>query len=121
MLTTALAMPSTSENGHVELRKRSGDDNDESSSTKGTAAKDKSSSTTTTASTGKAKTTTEASPSPLPSPFDAPPPSAFQLAGGGDSCPKFMSNLLSDPTFKSCYPISMLIQVCLNVASSQGL
>ena len=50
--------------------------------------------------------------SPLPSPFDSPEPALFQLPGDqSDSCPKFMSNLLGDATFKSCYPISMLIQV----------
>lgn len=50
-------------------------------------------------------------PSPLPSPFDNPAPSAFQVPGGDATCPRFMSNLFSDPNFKSCYPMSMLIQV----------
>ncbi|QUC19453.1 uncharacterized protein UV8b_03694 [Ustilaginoidea virens] len=47
---------------------------------------------------------------PLPSPFDTPVPSAFQLPGRGTSCPTFIYTLLSNPTFKSCYPLSMLMQ-----------
>ncbi|KAM4054690.1 C6 transcription factor [Hirsutella rhossiliensis] len=49
-------------------------------------------------------------PSPLPSPFDDPRPSLFQSVDSDDKCPKFMTTLLSDPTFKSCYPLSMLLQ-----------
>ncbi|KAL7946257.1 hypothetical protein V8C42DRAFT_29536 [Trichoderma barbatum] len=60
--------------------------------------------------------TTSASPkataslSALPEPFDNTPPSAFQSAGSTDSCSSFMSSLLSNPTFKSCYPLSMMLQ-----------
>ncbi|EFY90181.1 C6 transcription factor, putative [Metarhizium acridum CQMa 102] len=57
--------------------------------------------------------TADTAASPLPSPFDNPVPNAFQVPGSGDSCPKFIAALLSDPTFKSCYPISMLIQLFL--------
>lgn len=51
-----------------------------------------------------------ASSSPLPEPFDNTPASAFQSSGSTDACPKFISSLLSNPTFKSCYPLSMMLQ-----------
>ncbi|KAL7937622.1 hypothetical protein V8C35DRAFT_184584 [Trichoderma chlorosporum] len=51
-----------------------------------------------------------ASSSPLPEPFDNTPASAFESAGSTDSCSSFMSSLLSNPTFKSCYPLSMMLQ-----------
>ncbi|KAL7923891.1 hypothetical protein ACQKWADRAFT_31382 [Trichoderma austrokoningii] len=47
---------------------------------------------------------------PLPEPFDNTPASAFQSSGSTDACPKFISGLLSNPTFKSCYPLSMMLQ-----------
>lgn len=50
-------------------------------------------------------------PSPLPSPFDGIPFSDFKTNGEDDSCPNFMRDLLSDPTFKKCYPVSMMLQV----------
>lgn len=52
-----------------------------------------------------------ATSSPLPEPFDNTPASAFQSSGSTDACPKFISSLLSNPTFKSCYPLSMMLQV----------
>ncbi|KAG5930097.1 hypothetical protein E4U53_002305 [Claviceps sorghi] len=58
----------------------------------------------------RATETTNGGSSPLPSPFDNLVPSAFQNPGGSSTCPKFMSGLLSDPTFKQCYPLSMLMQ-----------
>ncbi|KAG6039912.1 hypothetical protein E4U41_001819 [Claviceps citrina] len=64
-------------------------------------------------------TSSDGGSSPLPSPFDNLVPSAFQIPGGGDSCPKFMSTLLSDPTFKRCYPISMLIQTSSGFFNAQ--
>ncbi|EHK47957.1 hypothetical protein TRIATDRAFT_177340, partial [Trichoderma atroviride IMI 206040] len=51
-----------------------------------------------------------ATSSPLPEPFDNTPASAFQSSGSTDACPKFISSLLSNPTFKSCYPLSMMLQ-----------
>lgn len=74
-----------------------------------TAQSDKRSAATTTRSNQ--TSTADTAASPLPSPFDNPVPNAFQVPGSDDSCPKFIAALLSDPTFKSCYPISMLIQV----------
>ncbi|KAG5921444.1 hypothetical protein E4U61_006745 [Claviceps capensis] len=59
------------------------------------------------------------SSSPLPSPFDNLVPSAFKVPGGSSSCPKFMAGLLSDPTFKRCYPISMLMQTSTGFFNAQ--
>ncbi|KAF5134391.1 hypothetical protein E5D57_005025 [Metarhizium anisopliae] len=63
--------------------------------------------------------TADTAASPLPSPFDNPVPNAFQVPGSDDSCPKFIAALLSDPTFKSCYPISMLIQTSTSFFNAQ--
>ncbi|KAG6000781.1 hypothetical protein E4U21_005015 [Claviceps maximensis] len=57
--------------------------------------------------------------SSLPSPFDNLVPSAFQIPGGSSSCPRFISSLLSDPTFKRCYPISMLMQTSTGFFNAQ--
>jgi len=51
------------------------------------------------------------SPSPLPSPFDNNLDFNF-TSNGGTSCPKYLNNLLTSDTFKSCYPLSMMLQVC---------
>ncbi|UKZ54873.1 hypothetical protein TrVGV298_008687 [Trichoderma virens] len=56
------------------------------------------------------KPTSSPSSSPLPVPFDNTPASAFQSQGSTDSCSSFISGLLSNPTFKSCYPLSMMLQ-----------
>lgn len=55
--------------------------------------------------------TSTISASPLPSPFDDTPSSAFQSPGASDACPRFMSSLLANESFKSCYPLSMMLQV----------
>ncbi|EPE10333.1 c6 zinc finger domain containing protein [Ophiostoma piceae UAMH 11346] len=60
--------------------------------------------TTTGKTTTKSKTT---SSSPLPSVFDGNLASNFST---GSACPTFISNFLADPTFKKCYPFSMLLQ-----------
>ncbi|KAG6000446.1 hypothetical protein E4U54_001420 [Claviceps lovelessii] len=67
----------------------------------------------------RASETSDGGSSPLPSPFDNLVPSAFQVPGGGNSCPKFMASLLSDPTFKRCYPISMLMQTSTGFFDAQ--
>ncbi|KAM3440067.1 hypothetical protein MY4824_002322 [Beauveria thailandica] len=49
--------------------------------------------------------------SPLPSPFDDAPASIFKSPSStNDACPTFMKKLLDDPTFKQCYPISMMLR-----------
>ncbi|KAL6891478.1 hypothetical protein HDV57DRAFT_513865 [Trichoderma longibrachiatum] len=55
-------------------------------------------------------TSSSTSSSALPEPFDNTPASAFQMEGSTDSCSSFILNLLKDPTFKSCYPLSMMLQ-----------
>lgn len=56
-------------------------------------------------------TSSSASSTALPEPFDNTPASAFQMDGSTDSCSSFIWNLLHDSTFKSCYPLSMMLQV----------
>ncbi|KAG5927396.1 hypothetical protein E4U42_002292 [Claviceps africana] len=58
---------------------------------------------------------TDGGSSPLPSPFDSLVPSAFQIPGGSNACPRFMSSLLSDPAFKQCYPLSLLMQKLVSI------
>lgn len=65
------------------------------------------------------KSTSSPSSSPLPEPFDNTPASAFQSSGSTDSCPNFISSLLSNPTFKSCYPLSMMLQVSFGLSGSR--
>ncbi|KJZ78918.1 hypothetical protein HIM_01691 [Hirsutella minnesotensis 3608] len=77
------------------------------------------SSTTMTVIVTQAAASAQSSPSPLPSPFDDPQPSLFQGVGSDDSCPRFMSSLLADPTFKSCYPLSMLLQTSTGFFEAQ--
>ncbi|KAK2592177.1 hypothetical protein QQS21_010137 [Conoideocrella luteorostrata] len=108
VIATAVPMPATNEVPELRLRRsvtrvkrmpkerNNLDGNDFSTTAKALAMR--------------STATSDGASSPLPSPFDSPVPSAFQIPGGGNSCPKYMSTLLSDPTFKSCYPISMLIQ-----------
>ncbi|KAH6610390.1 hypothetical protein Trco_000410 [Trichoderma cornu-damae] len=66
--------------------------------------------TTTTTASSKPTSSPSSSSSPLPVPFDNTPASAFQSDGSTDACPNFISSLLSNPTFKSCYPLSMMLQ-----------
>ncbi|KOS17163.1 hypothetical protein ESCO_005995 [Escovopsis weberi] len=46
----------------------------------------------------------------LPTPFDNTPSSAFRADGADNTCPNFITSLLANPTFKSCYPLSMMLQ-----------
>lgn len=50
---------------------------------------------------------------PLPIPFDGTATSEFVSTDGDDSCPNYISALLNSETFKDCYPLSMMIFVCL--------
>ena len=56
--------------------------------------------------------TTTVSASPLPSPFDSSLASNFTGNDGNGACPAFINSFLTSPTFKQCYPISLLLQVC---------
>lgn len=56
-------------------------------------------------------TTSTASASPLPSPLDSSLSSNFSGTNGNKPCPKFINSFLTDPTFKQCYPFSLLLQV----------
>ncbi|KKP04497.1 hypothetical protein THAR02_03382 [Trichoderma harzianum] len=67
-------------------------------------------STTTALSKPTSSSSLSSSSSALPVPFDNTPASAFQSSGSTDSCSTFISGLLANPTFKSCYPLSMMLQ-----------
>jgi len=64
--------------------------------------------TSTVTKAGDLSTTTTAAASPLPSPFDGALAANFS---NDDTCPNFINAFLSDATFKSCYPVSLLLQV----------
>ncbi|KAI0128529.1 hypothetical protein BJ170DRAFT_594368 [Xylariales sp. AK1849] len=48
--------------------------------------------------------------SPLPSPFDSVLASNFTGDDGNGACPAFINSMLTNSTFKQCYPFSMLMQ-----------
>ncbi|KAL7798443.1 hypothetical protein V8C37DRAFT_203145 [Trichoderma ceciliae] len=126
-LSIAVAQPPSSEDlidlfsGHVSepgLRLEEESESSSSSSSNDDTPLEKSERRRRSAKTPTATTTTLSeptssplsSPTPLPVPFDNTPASAFQSVGSTGSCPSFMSSLLSNPTFKSCYPLSMMLQ-----------
>ncbi|KND94873.1 hypothetical protein TOPH_00537 [Tolypocladium ophioglossoides CBS 100239] len=83
---------------------------DQTTTKDGSDSETKASQTTLTISLGQSTSTAEATQSPLPSPFDDSLPSDFKGTNSDDRCPNFMTSLLANPTFKSCYPLSMMIQ-----------
>ena len=122
--------------GAEELRRRADDDKAESKSTAEeshtSAASKKASSTSSAESSGSSSDSSASSgdgaskPTPtssgsasqttsaLPEPFDTPLPGLFEEPGLSNSkCPSLILDLLANPTFKKCYPISMLMQVSL--------
>ncbi|GAB0132643.1 hypothetical protein EsDP_00001072 [Epichloe bromicola] len=111
VVAAAVSMPATDGIPVFKVKRRASDSDTSSSAVKGeSGVEDVNASTVSKASSERPTATSDGGSSPLPSPFDSLVPSAFQIPGGGRSCPEFMTNLLSHPTFKSCYPISMLIQ-----------
>lgn len=54
------------------------------------------------------KTSKTTSSSPLPSIFDSSLASNFSA---DSACPAFINSFLTNPTFKKCYPFSLLLQV----------
>jgi len=66
-----------------------------------------------------ASTTSTVPASPLPSPLDSNLSSNFTTSEDGSiPCPKFLNAFLTDPKFKQCYPLSLLLQVRGKEASS---
>lgn len=101
--------------GPDELRmvKRDGDDEDQSPGPSPTTF---STSIAPTANSSVTSTSTSTSApeasSPLPSPLDSS--SAFNFTGtDSTSCPNFVNDMLNSEEFKTCYPLSMLLQVKL--------
>ncbi|KAF7535234.1 hypothetical protein G7054_g5538 [Neopestalotiopsis clavispora] len=76
--------------------------------------------TATDASSSSTKTTTTAtrtaSSSPLPSPLDNAIASNFT---GNGNCQEFITDMLADSNFKSCYPFSMLVQGSLSMFNAE--
>ncbi|OAQ95937.1 hypothetical protein LLEC1_02033 [Akanthomyces lecanii] len=69
------------------------------------------SSSTSSSSSSSSSSSADSSSSPLPSPFDDAPTLIFKSPSStSDACPAFMKKLLSDPTFKECYPLSMMLR-----------
>ncbi|ORY70092.1 uncharacterized protein BCR38DRAFT_332331 [Pseudomassariella vexata] len=62
--------------------------------------------------TAKPTQTTTAVSSPLPSPFDTA--LAANFSGTSGNCPSFINTILTNSTFKQCYPFSMLLQGSLS-------
>ncbi|KIH88308.1 c6 zinc finger domain containing protein [Sporothrix brasiliensis 5110] len=87
----------------VELRKRN-DIGTAVTTAPGTAGETKGDATTVTPTT---KTTRTAASSPLPSFFDSSLASNFS---NDSACPAFINSFLTNPTFKQCYPFSLLLQ-----------
>jgi hypothetical protein len=68
-----------------------------------------------------ASTTSTVPASPLPSPLDSSLSSNFSGENGNRPCPAFINSFLTNPTFKQCYPFSLLLQVCRSPFSRQNL
>ncbi|KAI1448464.1 hypothetical protein F5Y02DRAFT_308978 [Annulohypoxylon stygium] len=57
-----------------------------------------------------AAATTSIATGPLPTPFDGALAANFSGEDGGGSCLDFITGFLEDPTFQSCYPLSLLLK-----------
>lgn len=103
------AKSSTDKSGSKSDSKTESKSESKTESKTGSAATTTNTSTTTSSSTP----TSDAPDKPLPSALDNTVASDFQIPGDGstNSCPTFMRDLLSNPTFKTCYPLSMLLLV----------
>lgn len=96
--------------GYDELKKRDDEGITLTPSTADKASATAASTTLTVSVTVPAATVDSASP--LPSPFDTS--LAFNFTSNdGASCPRFINSLLTNQNFKKCYPLSLLLQVCL--------
>ncbi|OIW33374.1 hypothetical protein CONLIGDRAFT_560984, partial [Coniochaeta ligniaria NRRL 30616] len=87
-----------------ELRRRDLEDRDDSTSMEQAAT------TTVRIAVSTKSTTTVVPSSPLPSPLDGSISSNFSSSSGTNSCPAFLNSFLTNPTFKQCYPFSLLLQ-----------
>lgn len=96
-------MLSNEEQEARELRKRQSDSASTITTTFAIAVTTTGSQSTPTSAT---QTSTTAPSSPLPSPLDS-----MSSNFTGSSCPTFINSFLTNPTFKQCYPFSMLLQV----------
>lgn len=91
----------------------SGSSSSDSSSSSSSSDSSSPSSTSSSSDSSSTSSTSDSASSPLPSPFDDSPTSIFKSSSStSDACPAFMKKLLDDPTFKKCYPLSMMLRVC---------
>ncbi|KAI1819259.1 hypothetical protein F4861DRAFT_534598 [Xylaria intraflava] len=95
---------------HRELRRRDAASNDEKDENEGSAVGTMTTEVvidvSTIASPADSTAPPTASTAPLPSPFAG----ALAANFSDQKCPEFINNLLSNQTFKACYPISLLLQ-----------
>lgn len=130
LTSTVLASPETSSSSlrhrrhhassinryEVHRRKESTKDEDEDEDEKdeivntATPSKTGSRSKPTTVTIQRAAKTAAATNSPLPEAFDGN--LAAELSTTAESnCPTFLNGILSDPSYETCYPLSMMLQV----------
>ncbi|KAI1488059.1 hypothetical protein F5X96DRAFT_108187 [Biscogniauxia mediterranea] len=97
------------EEARLLRRKEQGSTSTTDSSSEGftTTVEKRDSSSTTTTETTTEPTTTTSTATALPSPFDGALGADF---ASGDSCPGFFNDFLSNSTFQSCYPASLLLK-----------
>ena len=96
----------------AKLKKRKDQASPTTSSVTGTPTSTNGTDSTTTVSITPPTTTAIDIPSPLPTPFDSSLSYNF-TTNNGKSCPAFINDMLANPAFKACYPLSMLLQVRL--------
>ncbi|KAI5465725.1 hypothetical protein BGZ63DRAFT_347185 [Mariannaea sp. PMI_226] len=74
--------------------------------------------TTFTISVSQATTTAEATTSPLPQAWDGNLHASLETEPGSN-CPTFLDGVLKDPSYKACYPLSMMLQTSQGFFNAQ--
>jgi hypothetical protein len=93
-----------------ELHRRKDEDEVKEIVNKETPSKTEGKSKATTVTIQRAAKTAAATNTPLPEAFDGN--LSAELSTTSDSnCPAFLNGILSDPSYETCYPLSMMLQV----------